>query len=92
MAVRLRFRAGLARLELAGLINDRAVRTSREIAETVHSPRFDALAASHEAIVYGDRPATTADAGEAREGWPVVPEEARRAREEATAGAGPAGR
>jgi hypothetical protein len=74
-AVRLRFRAGLARLEAAGVIASRLVTTTDQVRETVHSQTFDALAGRHEAIAYAGQTALPTDASTAREGWPRVIEE-----------------
>jgi hypothetical protein len=74
-AVRLRFRAGLARLESAGVIASRLVTTTDQVRQTVHNPTFDGLAKRHEAIVYAGQTALPDDAGTAREGWPRVIDE-----------------
>jgi hypothetical protein len=71
-AVRLRFRAGLTRLESAGLIASRLVTTTGQAREAVKNPTFDALAERHEAIAYAGQAASPADAGSARERWPRV--------------------
>ena len=78
-AVRLRFRAGLLRLERRGLIANRDVTTSTQLSGRLHSPTFDALAGRHESIVYGGDAATPADAAAARDRWPSVLDEARTA-------------
>lgn len=61
-SVRLRFRAGVLRL-------DAEASTTGAIAAELHSPDFDRLGASHDAIAYGGSPATAADAEAARAGW-----------------------
>ncbi|HEV2755895.1 MAG TPA: DUF4129 domain-containing protein [Actinomycetota bacterium] len=71
-AVRLRFRAGLLRLEAAGRIRGADSTTSREVARRLRSPRFDHLAALFDQIVYGGRPATAADAETSRSGWDAL--------------------
>ncbi|MEA2168491.1 MAG: hypothetical protein QOF76_1791 [Solirubrobacteraceae bacterium] len=71
-AVRLRFRAGVLRLERG------EGETTGEIAASLESPVFDALGADHDAIAYGGRPAGSQDADTARSDWPRVVEEARR--------------
>lgn len=76
-AVRLRFEAGLLRLELAGIVPDQLVRTGTEVAGRIGSPTFDHLAGRHEAVAYAGRPAAADDVDEARSGWPRVPGEAR---------------
>jgi len=79
LAVRLRFRAGLLRLEDGGLISGGRTHTSSQLAGVLHSPTFDSLARQLDAIVYAGVPAAAEDAGTARQGWPRVPAEARRA-------------
>jgi hypothetical protein len=78
-AVRLRFRAGLARLERGGLIAGRRTRTNAQLARALRSPTFDELAGQLDGIVYAGLPATADDAGAARAGWPRIPAEARQA-------------
>jgi hypothetical protein len=70
-AVRLRFRAGVARLDAPN-------RTTGQVAQQLHSAEFDALGGRFDAIAYGGDAAGPADADQAREGWPRVLEEARR--------------
>ncbi len=77
LGVRLRFRAGLARLEHGGLVTGRAARTRGQLSAQLRSPTFDALAGHLEEIVYAGRAATHDDSAEARAGWPLVPGEAR---------------
>jgi hypothetical protein len=76
LAVRLRFRAGLLRLRI------RPSTPTAEVARTLRSEDFDALARTFDEVVYGGRPAHAADAADARERWPRVvadaPEEALR--------------
>jgi hypothetical protein len=77
-AVRLRFRAGLLRLEHdAHAIINRPGLTTREVRERLHSPRFDGLADTFEAVAYGDVDAHTGDVDTARRDWPVIVGEAR---------------
>jgi len=92
-AVRLRFRAGLARLERTGLIRDRRTHTTAQLAEMLRSPTFDALAARVDVVVYGGVAATADDVTAARAGWPRVPAEAHGAagRSLVAAVAGPVG-
>jgi hypothetical protein len=85
LAVRLRFRAGLARLERGGLITARRTHTSAQLAGMLRSPTFEALAGQLEGIVYAGHTATADHVGAARSGWPRIPVEARQA---ATVGAG----
>ena len=68
-AVRLRFRAGLLRLDEAGLIKFRPGLTSAEITEELQSPLFESLAVRFDEIVYGRQPATREDYGTAQNGW-----------------------
>ncbi len=77
-AVRLRFEAGLLRLESAGLVSDTRVHTGSEVAAYLGSPTFDELAGRHEAVAYAGSPASEADVRHARDKWPRVPDEARR--------------
>lgn len=71
-AVRLRFRAGVARLARAGIVDDRPSLTSAEIRRRLRVPDFEEIAASFDLIVYGRRPATADDAVAARERWQRV--------------------
>jgi hypothetical protein len=75
LAVRLRFRAGLLRLERGGLLAGRDSRTSRDIAMALQSPSFTRLAADLEEILYAEMPADASHAEAARTLWPRVPEE-----------------
>ncbi|HXQ76480.1 MAG TPA: hypothetical protein VN791_08295 [Acidimicrobiales bacterium] len=76
-AVRLRFRAGLLRLQRRGVIVNQDAQTDRQLSVTLHSPTFDALAGRHEMIVYAGDRATSVDAATARAAWPRVLEEFR---------------
>ncbi len=76
-AVRLRFRAGLVRLESAGIIAGPLVTTTRHVSEALRNPTFDHLAERHEAIAYAGATASPVDATSAREGWPRVIDEVR---------------
>jgi hypothetical protein len=77
-AVRLRFEAGLARLERRGLVAARATRTSGDLAEELGSPSFERLAADLEAIVYAEHAPVPEQVAASRQLWPRVPEEAGR--------------
>ena len=77
-AVRLRFRAALARLGEIGALELRPSTTPSEAARRLHSERADSLTADFEQIVYGGRPALADDSAAAREGWPIVIEEVER--------------
>jgi hypothetical protein len=76
-AVRLRFRAGLLRLQGRGIIVNQGAQTDRQLAATLRSETFTSLAGRHEMIVYARDPATPADAETARTDWPRVLVEAR---------------
>ncbi len=75
-ALRLRFRAGLLRLDGAGVLRYRPEATSGELASTLGSPSFTGLAATFDEVVYGERPAEAGDLASARVAWPKVPTEA----------------
>lgn len=76
-AVRLRFRAGLVRLQRSGLIVNQGAQTGRQLSARLRSPTFDALAGRHELIVYARDEATVSDSTTAREAWPRVLVESR---------------
>jgi hypothetical protein len=76
-AVRLRFRAGLVRLQRKGIIVNQDAQTGRQLSMRLHSPTFDALARRHEMIVYARDSATSVDAATARTSWPRVLSESR---------------
>jgi Domain of unknown function (DUF4129) len=75
-AVRLRFRAGLLRLDRLHVVPFRESLTSGEVARRLGSPEFDRLSRSFDEVVYGRRPPRPEDAEEAREGWRRVLAEA----------------
>ena len=77
-AVRLRFVAGVLRLDRAGVIDYRSSLTTGQLRERLHSASFAELAAAFDEIAYGGRPAGEADVRAATEGWPRVLAEARR--------------
>ena len=77
VAVRLRMRAGLLRLDARDLLEYRPSLTTGEVARTLHSPAFERLGADFDAIAYGGREAVARDAASSREGWPRVLAEAR---------------
>ena len=77
-ALRLRFRAGLARLAIAGRLPAGAVEPNGEIARTLGSHRFDGLSRTFDEVVYGRRPPRVGDAVAAKRDWPEVLEEAGR--------------
>jgi hypothetical protein len=77
-ALRLRFRAGLLRLDERGAIRYRPSLTTGELRGLLGSETFDDLAARFEQVVYGRQPAAAADVEAARANWPRVVEDATR--------------
>lgn len=75
MALRLRFRAGVVRLDRAGIVADQPALTTGELTRRLTSPRLRHLATTFEEVAYGGRPATAGDVDEARAQWPRVLEE-----------------
>lgn len=75
-AIRLRFRAGLLRLDEADLIEFRPSMTSREIASSLRSRTFEDLARMFDEVVYGRRRPELSDAVAARDAWNAVVREA----------------
>jgi hypothetical protein len=71
-ALRLRFRAGLLRLDDAGVVRLRPGLTNGTVSRTLRSPCFDDLAGDFDEVAYGGRPATEADLATARSAWPTV--------------------
>jgi hypothetical protein len=71
-AVRLRFRAGLLRLDRRQVIVYRPSLTTGEVARAVESPAFREVGERFDAIAYGGRPAEKEDAEHARSGWAEV--------------------
>ena len=71
-AIRLRFRAGLLRLDRARAIELEASTRSREVSRTLRSRDFDDVAASFDAVVYGRRPPGGEDVELSRAGWTRV--------------------
>jgi hypothetical protein len=71
-AVRLRFRAGLASLNERGVIGAPAAIPTAQVAQRLHSRRFDALARRFEEIAYGAGHAGPSDVEEARRDWSTV--------------------
>jgi hypothetical protein len=76
LALRLRFRAGLLRLDAAGVIELRPSLTSGQAARRLRLRTFDELAMTFDAVTYGGRPATKPDTDAARTEWPHVVAEA----------------
>jgi hypothetical protein len=77
-AVRLRFRAGLLRLDMQGTTDASTSTTNTAVRATLDSAIFDTLSGSFEEIAYRERDATDDDTARARDDWPRVLEEARR--------------
>jgi Domain of unknown function (DUF4129) len=75
-ALRLRFRAGLLRLDRLHVLPFRESLTSGEIARQLRSREFDRLSRAFDEVVYGRRPPRAEDAEQAREGWRKVLAEA----------------
>ncbi len=71
-ALRLRFRAGLLRLDARGAITFRPSISTHEVRRALRSESFDALAATFDDVVYGGRPPSDADVAAARDRWPAI--------------------
>jgi hypothetical protein len=71
-AIRLRFRAGLLRLDRAKAIELEASTTSGAVSRTLRSRDFDDVAASFDAVVYGRRAPRGEDVELSRSGWTRV--------------------
>jgi hypothetical protein len=79
LAVRLRFQAGLVRLDDdAHAIDLTPALLNSAVRNTLANTRFDHLATTFEEITYGERPAAAQQSADARREWPVVVQEARR--------------
>lgn len=77
-ALRLRFRAGLLRLDDVGAISFRPSLTSGQVARKLRLPAFDELAITFDGVAYGDRRASLDDVRRARQRWPRVLAESQR--------------
>lgn len=77
-ALRLRFQAGLIRLDDAGAIPAGASLTNGQIEQLLASGSFSRVAEDFDEVVYGDRLASPADLERARRAWPTILEESRR--------------
>jgi hypothetical protein len=75
-AVRLRFRAGLLRLDRRRALTYRPSLTTGEVARAIRVPAFAEVGARFDEITYGGRPAERDDAEAARRGWKTVLEQA----------------
>lgn len=74
-ALRLRFRAGLLRLDARRAIAFRPSISTREVSRALNSPEFDQLAALFDGVVYGGEQASPEDLDRSRRGWDAVLEE-----------------
>jgi hypothetical protein len=72
LALRLSFRAGLARLDRRGTIEVRPSLSTGAVARALASPEFDRAAARFDEVVYGRAPAAAADVADARAAWAAV--------------------
>jgi hypothetical protein len=68
-ALRLRFRAGLLRLDERGAIHYRPSLTTVEVRHLLGDVTFDELAARFEEVAYGGDAAAASDVSAARDGW-----------------------
>jgi hypothetical protein len=71
-AVRLRFRAGLLRLDRRRVLVYRPSLTTGEVARAIKAPAFAEVGARFDEIAYGGRPAERGDAEAAKRGWKDV--------------------
>jgi len=78
LALRLRFRAGLLRLDRVGAIRYEPSLTSGQVTRAVRRADLDALAATFDDVAYGGRHAAAPDVDAARRDWPKVVEGAGR--------------
>ncbi|HVF74136.1 MAG TPA: DUF4129 domain-containing protein [Acidimicrobiales bacterium] len=78
LAVRLRFRAGLLRLDAAGVVELRPSLTTGELRRRLRSDTMRDLTTTFEAVAYAGEPADADDVAAARRDWPRVLQEARR--------------
>lgn len=72
MALRLRFRAGVIRLQLEGRIRRGRTTTTRAIGRQLKLQEFDDLGRTFDAVAYGGAPASADDAQTARVKWRTV--------------------
>jgi hypothetical protein len=77
-AFRLRFLAGLLRLDQAGALAYRPSLTTGELVRSVPSPTFPGMADAFDAIAYGGRQPEPDDLARAKADWPRILHEARR--------------
>lgn len=77
-AIRLRFQAGLLRLEKQGVLAYHETLTTGDVSDVLHNPRFSVIATSFDAVAYGNRPAGLDEYQSAADTWPIVLQEAER--------------
>lgn len=77
-AYRLRFLAGVLRLDEAGVLPYRTSLTTGQLVRAVRSPALGPLAATFDEVAYGGRQPEPRDLTAAKTQWPRVLEEARR--------------
>lgn len=70
--VRLRFQAGVIRLQDNGRVRRGRTTATRAIGRQLRSDSFDHLGATFDEVAYGGRPATSTDAAQARDAWQRV--------------------
>ena len=75
-AIRLRFQAGVLRLQEAGVLPRADAITTGEVNRRLRSRTFSEVAGSFEQIAYGGKPARPTDVELARSGWSAVLAEA----------------
>ncbi len=71
-AVRLRFQAGVLRLQRDGHVRRGRSTPTRAIGQQLHLAEFDRLGRSFDEVAYGGRHASASDAAEARQSWERV--------------------
>ena len=72
LAIRLRYRAGLIRLDRAGVIELQPWNTAALLTRAVASPRFDRITDTFEAITFGGRAATGTQVNTVRAEWSTL--------------------
>ena len=72
LALRLRFQAGVMRLQMNGRIRRGRTTTTRAIGRQLRLREFDELGRTFDAVAYGGAPASADDARAARENWHAV--------------------
>ncbi|MFN8034636.1 MAG: DUF4129 domain-containing protein [Acidimicrobiia bacterium] len=72
LAIRLRFRAGLLRLDERGILEYDPSRANGAIARRLHHPVFDRLAREFDLVAYGDHDPSADDVSASRLGWERV--------------------